>query len=84
MTTFLKKGSAKADIKTIHAPTSDGGLGIHHLPKFLQALKVSLIKRLATSKSFWVQILAIRYNISICTLQEAILSFVDFIQVTFF
>ena len=65
-----KKASARADIKTIHAPTAEGGLGLHHLKEFWQALKVSWIKRLATSQSFWVQILALRSNLSTCTLQN--------------
>ena len=64
-----KKGAARADIKTIHAPTADGGLGLHHLKEFWQALKVSWIKRLATSKSFWVEILASRTGININTLR---------------
>ena len=65
-----KKASARTDVETIHAPTAEGGLGLHHLKEFWQALKVSWIKRLATSKSFWIQILELRSNLSICTLQE--------------
>ena len=64
-----KKGAARADIKTIHAPTAHGGLGLHHLKEFWQALKVSWIKRLETSKSFWVQILALRASIKCNVLQ---------------
>ena len=45
-----KKGAARADKKTIHAPTADRGLGPHHLKEFWQALKVSWIKRIAISK----------------------------------
>ena len=56
MTIFLQKGSARADNKTIHALTADGALSLHHLREFWQALKVSWIKRLATSKSFWAQL----------------------------
>ena len=29
-----KKSSARADIKTIHAPTAEGGLSLHHLEEF--------------------------------------------------
>ena len=65
-----KKGAARADRKTIHAPTAAGGLGLHHLKEFWQALKVSWIKRLNTSRSFWMQILASQTAISITTLRE--------------
>ena len=57
-------------MKTMHVPTAEGNLGLHHLNEFWQALKVSWIKRLATTKYFWVQILALRSNLSICTLQK--------------
>ena len=65
-----KKGAARADKKTIHAPTAVGGLGLHHLKEFWQALKVSWIKRLTSTKSFWMQILASQTNVSIKTLRE--------------
>ena len=70
-TTFhLKKGGARAK-KTMHAPTALGGKGLHHLKEFWQALKVSWIKRLATSKSFWMQIFASQANVNIKTLRES-------------
>ncbi len=65
-----KKGAARADRKTIHAPTAAGGLGLHHLKGFWQALKVSWIRRLNTSRSFWMQILATQSAISTPTLRE--------------
>ena len=65
-----KKGAARADRKTIHAPTVAGGLGLHHLKEFWQALKVSWIRRLNTSRSFWMQILATQSAISVPTLRE--------------
>ena len=65
-----KKGAARADRKTIHAPTARGGLGLHYLKEFWQALKVSWIKRLAVSKSFWVNILASQSGINIGTLRK--------------
>ncbi|MCP3679187.1 MAG: hypothetical protein GY782_02550, partial [Gammaproteobacteria bacterium] len=65
-----KKGAARADKKTIHAPTAKGGLGLHYLKEFWQALKVSWIKRMAVSRSFWVNILASQTCIEIQTLRE--------------
>merc|ERR1712082_43164 len=65
-----KKGAARADRKTIHAPTAAGGSGLHHLKEFWQALKVSWIRRLNTSRSFWMQILATQSAISVPTLRE--------------
>ena len=65
-----KKGAARADKKTMHAPTAFGGLGLHYLKEFWQALKVSWIKRLSTSKSFWMQILSTQIATNIATLQE--------------
>ncbi len=65
-----KKGAARADKKTIHAPTAQGGLGLHYLKEFWQALKVSWIKRMAVSRSFWVNILASQACIEIHTLRE--------------
>ena len=32
-----KKGAARADKKTIHAPTAAGRIGLHHLKEFWQA-----------------------------------------------
>ena len=64
-----KKGAARADKKTIHAPTAVGGLGLHHLKEFWQTLKVSWIKRLTSTKSFWMQ-MKMQTNVSIRTLCE--------------
>ena len=71
-----KKGAARADKKTLHALTALGRLGLHHLKEFWQALKVSWIKRLSTSKSFWMQILATQTATDISTLRET-----DFLSV---
>ena len=65
-----KKGAARADKKTLHAPTVKGGLGLHHLKEFWQALKVSWIKRLSISKSFWIEILASQTKVNTKTLQD--------------
>ena len=65
-----KKGAARADKNTLHAPTASGGLGLHYLKEFWQALKVSWIKRLSTSNSFWMQILATQTATDISTLRE--------------
>ena len=75
-----KKGAARADRKTIHAPTAAGGLGLHHLKEFWQALKVSWIRKLNTSRSFWMQILATQTAMSTTTLSEIVYLTVDVLK----
>ena len=65
-----KNGAAIADLKTIHDPTASGRLGLHYFKEFLQALKVSWIKRLDISRSFLLKILDSLTNININILQE--------------